>query len=126
MSRQIRSERLPAGAMELVAARFRVLAEPLRLRILQLLHDGEKNVSQLTELLETTQPNVSKHLRILQEAGFVGRRQLGNNVYCFIADSSVFELCDLVCTALDARLSTQARLLDDAAAVLPRSKRKSR
>lgn len=102
---------LTPEAIALVAGRFRVLAEPLRLRILQILRNGEKNVTELTAALETTQPNVSKHLRVLQEAGFIGRRQSGNNAYCYIADESVFELCDLVCTALQARLSEHARLL---------------
>src|SRR6266581_2728630 len=91
---------LSTEALGLVAERFRVLAEPLRLRILQLLRSGEMNVSELTAELETTQPNVSKHLRLLQEAGFIGRRQVGNSVYCFIVDATVFDLCDLVCTAL--------------------------
>lgn len=99
-------------ALALVADRFRVLAEPLRLRILQLLRTGEMNVSELTGALETTQPNVSKHLRVLQEAGFIGRRQAGNNVYCFIVDATVFDLCDLVCTALYQRMAAQARLLE--------------
>lgn len=103
---------LPAEALELVAERFRVLAEPLRLQILQLLRSGEKNISELTELLGTTQPNMSKHVRILQEAGLIGRRQAGTAVYCFVSDESVFALCDLVCTSLYERVSTQARLLE--------------
>ena len=106
---------LSPEALELVADRFRVLAEPLRLRLLQLLRDGEKNVTELTALLGTTQPNVSKHVRILQEAGLIGRRQVGNTIYCFVADESVFELCDVVCTSLYARMSSQARLLEQPA-----------
>ncbi|HUP62335.1 MAG TPA: metalloregulator ArsR/SmtB family transcription factor [Thermoanaerobaculia bacterium] len=102
---------LSPEALELVAERFRVLAEPLRLQILQLVRNGEKNVTELTELLGTTQPNVSKHLRVLQEAGLIGRRQAGNTVYCFVSDPSVFELCDVVCTALHARMAAQTRLL---------------
>ena len=101
---------LSPEALQLVAGRFRVLAEPLRLRILQLLRGGEKNVSELTSILGTTQPNVSKHLRVLQEAGLISRRQSGTTVYCFIADPSVFELCDVVCTSLQARVSAQARI----------------
>lgn len=103
---------LSTEALELVAERFRILAEPLRLRILQLLRNGEKNVTELTTLLESTQPNVSKHLRVLQEGGFIGRRQVGNNVYCFVTDPTVFELCDVVCTALYARMAAQAQVLE--------------
>jgi DNA-binding transcriptional ArsR family regulator len=84
--------------LERIAERFRVLAEPQRLRLLHLLRDGEKNVGELTELLQTTQPNVSKHLRVLEGAGLIGRRQSGTNVYCAITDRVVFALCDLVCS----------------------------
>ena len=111
MARRREHPDLSDQALQLVAERFRVLAEPLRLRILQLLRKGEMNVSELTAELETTQPNVSKHLRVLQEAGFIGRRQSGNSVYCFIVDSTVFDLCDLVCTALYERMAAQAKLL---------------
>ncbi|HEX7136932.1 MAG TPA: metalloregulator ArsR/SmtB family transcription factor [Vicinamibacterales bacterium] len=111
MSTKRRVVSLSPDALGLVAERFRILAEPQRLRLLQLLHDGEKNVTELTEALQTTQPNVSKHLRLLQEAGLVGRRQAGNTVYCFIADPSVFDLCDLVCTSLYERVAAHAQLL---------------
>jgi DNA-binding transcriptional ArsR family regulator len=97
-------------AMELVAARFKVLSEPLRLRILQELDGGEKSVSELTEAVHASQPNVSKHLKILQDAGLVGRRQSGNTVYCFISDPTVFELCHVVCGSLRDRLESQARV----------------
>lgn len=95
-------------ALELVAARFKVLSEPLRLRIMQTLQGGELSVSEITEAVESTQPNVSKHLKMLQEAGLVGRRQEGNTVYCSIADETVFELCDVVCSSLRERLEVQA------------------
>lgn len=96
-------------ALDLVAARFRVLAEPLRLRILQALDEGEKSVTQLTEAVDATQPNVSKHLKILQDQGLVGRRQEGNTVYCFIADPTVFQICEVVCGSLREHLSAQAK-----------------
>jgi DNA-binding transcriptional ArsR family regulator len=106
-----RLDSLAPDALGLLARRFRVLSEPIRLRILQTLQRGERNVTELTSLLQATQPNVSKQLRVLQESGFIGRRQEGNNAYWFIADSSVFELCDLVCAGLHARLSAHVRLL---------------
>jgi ArsR family transcriptional regulator len=95
-------------ALELVAARFRVLGEPVRLRLLQEITFGERSVSELAEVLETTQPNVSKHLKVLAEAGLVARRQEKNTVYYSVADDSVAELCDIVCNRLAARLSSQA------------------
>lgn len=97
-------------ALDLIAARFKVLAEPLRLRILHTLQDGEKSVNELSELVEASQPNVSKHLKILQEAGVLNRQQKGNAVYYSIADESIFELCEVVCNSLEKRLENQARI----------------
>lgn len=98
-------------ALNLIAARFKVLAEPLRLRILHRLQGGEKSVNELSELVEASQPNVSKHLKILQEAGVLSRQQKGNAVYYSIADESIFELCDVVCDSLERRLEDQVRIL---------------
>jgi DNA-binding transcriptional ArsR family regulator len=99
-------------ALELVAARFRVMAEPVRLRILQALEArGELSIGELTEALELSQPNVSKHVKILIDSGLVTRRQEGNTVYCSIQDESVFELCDVVCSSLQERLSAQSAVL---------------
>ena len=94
----------------MIAERFRILGEPVRIAILQTLEGGEKNVTELVEAVGSTQPNVSKHLRILQESGVVARRQAGNNVYYAIADPSVIELCDAVCSSVGRRLSQSARL----------------
>jgi ArsR family transcriptional regulator len=97
-------------ALQLVANRFKTLSEPIRLRILQTLQDGEKSVNELTEAVETSQPNVSKHLKILQDAGIVRRQQQGNTVYYSIADESIFTLCEVVCGSLENRLRNQAEI----------------
>lgn len=99
---------LTPAALAQVAARFKVLAEPIRLRILHELQDGEMSVSEITETVESTQPNVSKHLKLMQDAGLLARRQEGNTVYCSIADESVFELCEVVCASLRERIGAQA------------------
>jgi DNA-binding transcriptional ArsR family regulator len=98
-------------ALALVARRFGALAEPRRLEILQALLEGEQNVGALTRRLETTQPNVSRHLRVLQEAGFVGRRAEGNSAYWFVTDPAIAALCSLVCARLEAGLARQSRLM---------------
>ncbi len=103
-------EQLSTKALEMIAERFRILSEPVRLRILHLLNEGELSVTDLTILLETSQPNVSKHLRILQDAGIVGRRQDGNSVYYSIIDNSIFELCELVCGSLEMRFRKNAEV----------------
>lgn len=101
---------LSIEALELIANRFKILSEPIRLRMLHELQDGEKSVTQLTETVETSQPNVSKHLKILQDAGVVKRNQQGNTVYYSIADSSIFTLCETVCGSLETRLRNQAEI----------------
>jgi DNA-binding transcriptional ArsR family regulator len=89
-----------------------VIGEPLRLRILQELGNGERSVSALAQSVESTQPNVSKHLKILQDGGLVKRRQQGNSAYYAIADNMVFELCDMICSRLRDRLEAQVGALD--------------
>ena len=110
MISNMRRHDLSPEAVDLVAARFRVLGEPLRIRLLQALQEREHTVGELVEIVGSTQPNVSKHLRVLQETGIVGRRQEGNSVYCFIADRSVFDLCNAVCDSLEAKFSDAARM----------------
>lgn len=102
---------LPDEALDLVAARFRVLAEPMRLRLLNALHGGELSVNTLVEATGAGQANVSKHLGVLAEAGMVGRRKEGLNVFYFIADPMIFQLCDLVCQRMREELTQRASAL---------------
>lgn len=83
--------------IELVARRFQILGEPCRLRILQTLEDGAMTVNQIVDKLDGNQPNISKHLQILFDAGLVARERSGNSIYYSIADPIVFKLCELVC-----------------------------
>jgi DNA-binding transcriptional ArsR family regulator len=98
---------LSEAALEKVAERFKVLSEPMRLRLLYALMDGEKNVSGLVEKTGGLQANVSKHLGILLDGGFVGRRKQGLLTYYRITDESIFELCDLVCGSIHDRLAAE-------------------
>ncbi len=88
---------LSPEALERVAAYFQTLAEPTRLRILNLLRDGERNVGELAQLCGYTAANVSRHLALMAQHGFVERESRGTSVYYRIADDSVYALCDLVC-----------------------------
>jgi DNA-binding transcriptional ArsR family regulator len=101
---------LPPEALQLVAERFKILGEPIRLRILQSLETGELSVNEITGAVESTQPNVSKHLKILQDAGLVARRQEGNSVFYSIADESIFQLCELVCASLKERYASRSAI----------------
>ena len=74
------SHPLPDDLVELIAKRFRALSEPTRIKLLDRLRDGEASVLELTELIETTQQNVSKHLGVLQRSGIVARRKQGISI----------------------------------------------
>lgn len=100
--------KLDDRALEYVAKYFKALTEPMRLKVLNSLQDGEKNVSQLTEISGGIQANVSKHLSMLAQHGQVKRESRGTNVYYSIADQSVYELCDLVCGQIGNRMSMEA------------------
>jgi DNA-binding transcriptional ArsR family regulator len=91
---------LSPEALEKVATYFQALSEPTRLRILNLLRDGERNVGELAQLTGYTGANVSRHLSFLTQQGLVGRESRGTAVYYRIADESVYALCDLVCGSI--------------------------
>jgi len=99
---------LPNDALELVARRFAVLAEPMRLRLLQALFDGEKNVSELVVASGGTQANVSRHLQTLTAAHILARRKAGLQVFYRISDPTIVKLCELVCGSLEKQLARQA------------------
>jgi DNA-binding transcriptional ArsR family regulator len=88
---------LPEPLIELVAQRFRVLGEPMRIKLLDRLRDGDATVGELQESLGASQQNVSKHLGVLYAAGMVSRARQGNSVVYSISDPTVFELCEQVC-----------------------------
>lgn len=91
---------LPDPLVDLIAQRFRALAEPMRIKLLDQLRDGPATVQQLTEATGASQQNASKHLQVLHAAGLVTRVKQGNFVSYEIADPSVFELCEIVCGGL--------------------------
>jgi DNA-binding transcriptional ArsR family regulator len=91
---------LPEPLVDLLAQRFRVLGEPMRIKVLDHLREGGASVGELQAALGATQQNLSKHLGILHAAGMVSRTKLGNRALYAISDPSVFELCDQVCGSL--------------------------
>jgi DNA-binding transcriptional ArsR family regulator len=97
--------------LELVAERFKALAEPVRLQILSALRRGELTVGELVEETGLGQANVSKHLQLLHGVGFVRRRKEGLFVYYALADRTVFELCDIMCGRLAAEAKSRRKLL---------------
>ena len=107
---------LPPPLVELIAQRFRVIGEPMRIRLLDTLRDGPRTINELAEELGATQQNVSKHVGVLAQAGIVGREKDGTRVRCFIADETVFELCELVCGGMRQQVAELDQLLSGGAA----------
>jgi DNA-binding transcriptional ArsR family regulator len=105
---------LPEPLIELVAQRFRVLGEPMRIKLLDRLREGGATVSELQEALGASQQNISKHLVILHAAGMVSRTKQGNSTRYAISDPSVFELCDQVCGGVRRQLQELEQILQPA------------
>ncbi|MEO8561303.1 MAG: metalloregulator ArsR/SmtB family transcription factor [bacterium] len=104
-------KRMTPEMMALVAQRFRALAEPARLQMMQVLRGGEQTVGELVEATGLATANVSKHLQLLHGAGFVTRRKEGLYVYYGIAGEDVFRLCDIMCGRLAQESATRRKVL---------------
>ena len=102
---------LPEPLVELIAERFRLLGEPMRIRLLDRLRDGEATVKELQEAIDGSQQNVSQHLGALLRAGIVSRRKRGNFSVYSIADPAFFGLCDEVCGGLRRQIDELDLLL---------------
>lgn len=100
-------------ALAPVAEYFKVLSEVSRLQVLCCLKSGAKNVTEIIEATGLGQANVSKHLKVLTQAGIVSRQPQGISVFYKIADPIIFELCELVCDRLAIRLDEQTQQLEE-------------
>ncbi len=76
---------------------FRVMSAPMRLKIISSLCNAEKNVSQLLEEITTTQPNMSQHLNTLYQAGVLGKRRDGVQIFYRITNERAVSMCRAVC-----------------------------
>jgi DNA-binding transcriptional ArsR family regulator len=96
--------------ISLVADRFKALADPARVRLLNALRDGERSVGDLVDDVGLTQANASKHLARLHQLGFVTRHRDGLHIMYGLADRDVLKLCDLMCGRIEAETQTRRRL----------------
>ncbi len=98
----------PETMISVMANRFKLLSEPMRLKLIAALKDGEKSVGELVAQTDAGQPNVSKHLTALLQGGIVSRRKQGTTIYYSISDNAIIELCDLVCSSAQRNAVEQA------------------
>lgn len=109
---QCETSQLSPAALGLMADFFKVLSEVSRLQIVCSLKPGAKSVTEIIEATALGQANVSKHLKMLTQAGVVSREQRGVSVYYQIANPFLFELCDLVYDALSVQVQQQNQHLE--------------
>lgn len=108
-----------------VAAYFRVLSEPTRLRIMHSICETEKTVSQIVDELEATQTNISRHLSLMHRAGVLARRKEGTLVYYRVADVSIVEICRTVCNRIAGSLEEKKPLRRELLRLLPTPKKRA-
>lgn len=108
---------LSPESLALVAGFFKVLSEPTRLQIVCSLRLGPLNVTEIIEETGLGQANVSKHLKMLTQAGVLSRQPRGVSAYYEIADQSFFQLCKIVCETLSIQLDEQSKQKKELTAV---------
>jgi DNA-binding transcriptional ArsR family regulator len=110
-------------ALDEVADFFSAFAVPMRLKIMNALRDGERNVGDLTAAVGTSQANISKHLAVLAAKGLIARSARGTSTFYRIVDPRIYRLCDLVCAQIGERFaqedSVKAAFLRNAAGTPP-------
>ncbi|HHE07405.1 MAG TPA: ArsR family transcriptional regulator [Chlorobaculum parvum] len=87
---------MPDEMLEAVSNRFKLLSEPMRLKILRTLCDGEHTVQEIVKEVSASQANISKHLALMHDNGVVNRRKEGLKCYYRIADDSIIYACFLI------------------------------
>ncbi len=97
--------------VDLIARRFRVMADPTRIKLLDRLREGEASVQELTDAVGSTQQNVSKHLGVLADAGIVARRKDGNFTRYRVVDEGIWQLCEDVCGSVERQLDSLRNVL---------------
>ena len=105
------SRHLNTALLTLIADRFKILAEPARLELLNALKGGELTVTELVDRTGMGQANVSKHLQLLLAHGFVVRRKEGLFAYYALADKDVLRLCDIMCARLESETHARRRIV---------------
>ncbi|MBL6956932.1 MAG: winged helix-turn-helix transcriptional regulator [Chlorobium phaeobacteroides] len=88
--------RMPEEMLTAVANRFKLLSEPMRLKILRTLCENERTVQEIVNEISASQANVSKHLALMHDNGIVNRRKEGLKCYYSIADDSIIFACYLI------------------------------
>lgn len=95
---------------------FRTLGHPVRVRVLELLRDGERTVGDLQAAMELDSSGMSQHLSVMRRAGLLDSRKDGTSVYYRVKDPRTFQLLEVARQILTGQLEETQALLDDLAA----------
>lgn len=98
---------------EIKASLFRVLGHPARVRILELLREGERSVGALRAELDLDSGGTSQHLAALRQIGLVEARRQGTSVFYRVADERVFDLLETGRAIISRRLAEQQSILNE-------------
>ena len=101
-----------------IADRLKAMADPMRLRILHVLQDGERCVNDILGQVGGSQANVSKHLSVLRRAGLVECRREGVNIYYRIEDPTVFVICEGICDSLERQINAEKQEIEQGRAAM--------
>ncbi len=94
---------------------FRILGHPVRVRILELLKDGERTVGDLQAELQMDSSGTSQHLGVLRKHGILDSRREGTSVYYAVRDPRIFQLLEVSRQILTSSLSETQAVLDELA-----------
>jgi DNA-binding transcriptional ArsR family regulator len=98
--------------LDRIAVKFRAMANPVRLKILHALEEGELSVTEILARIGGSQANASKHLGVLRGADLVSSRREGVSVFYQISDPAVFVICDAVCDSLHERATAEIETIE--------------
>ncbi len=103
---------MPDEMIVSIAYRFKILSEPMRLKILRAICNGEKTVQEIVDEAEASQANISKHLSMMYESGLVDRRKDGLKCYYRLADDSVFKVCGLISNSIENNMKHRLKWIN--------------
>jgi len=104
--------------LQKIADRLKAMADPMRMRILHVLQNGERCVTEVLAEVGGSQANVSKHLSVLRRVGLVESRREGVNVYYRIEDPAVFAICSTVCDSLERQVNAEKAAIEPGRAAI--------
>jgi len=111
MNHIVMEESMEERLLELKAEVLKALAQPTRLKILELLRNGERCICEIVPAINGEQSNISKHISLMQKSHLITTRKDGVKVMVNVKDPRVFEILDKVSAILKNQMKEQERLL---------------